>query len=447
MPLRAKEPTAMRQDAVSIFNSAIAAAHAEEAIKRCCSSPPHHFQAGQSLFDLTRYQNVYVIGAGKASGHMARAIEDLLLLHIREGLVITKYGHKIPLKKIRILEAGHPVPDETGRKAAQELIKIAKKAGKHDLILCLISGGGSALLPLPAQGICLTDKQKTIETLLACGASIDEMNILRKHMSLIKGGRLAQIVHPATLITLIVSDVPGDHLDVIASGPTVGDPSTFQDCMEIIARYQLDDKLPSSVMGLFQAGFYGKIEETPKPGNPIFAKTVNLIVGSNADALTAAKQTAESLGYHTMILSSTIQGNTRDAAIFHAAIAREICRSSNPLPPPACILSGGETTVKLTGCGLGGRNQEFALAAAIEIKNHENIVILCAGTDGTDGPTDAAGAIVDSGTVRRAVMSGFDPEFFLKNNDSYHFFKNTGGLFITGPTGTNVMDLRVVLVG
>jgi hydroxypyruvate reductase len=447
MPLQSKDITAMRQDAVSIFNSAIASALAEAAVKRWCSSTQNYFHAGRHLFDLTQFQNVFVIGAGKAAAHMAKAIEDLLLPKISDGLVITKYGHNIPLKKIRILEAGHPVPDENGHKAALEMIVIAEKAQKNDLILCLISGGGSALLPLPAPGLTLMDKQKTIETLLACGASIDEINNLRKHLSRIKGGRLARIAHPATLITLILSDVPGDRLDVIASGPTSADPSTFHECMEIISKYQLTDRLPARVMELLKAGISGSIEETPKPGDPVFDQTVNIIVGSNADALAAAKQTAESLGYHAMILSSMIQGNTRDAALFHAAIAHEVRKTSNPLPPPACILSGGETTVNVTGQGMGGRNQEFALAAAIEVKSLENIVMLCAGTDGTDGPTDAAGAIIDSDTVRHAVMSGFDPESFLKNNDSYNFFKNTDNLLITGPTGTNVMDLRVVLVG
>jgi glycerate 2-kinase len=447
MTLRTKKLAVMRKDAVSILNSALKSVHAETAVKRCCSSTPHLFQAGKISFDFARFQNIYVIGAGKASAHMAKAIEDLMLPRIQEGLVVIKYGHGVDLKKIRLIEAGHPVPDENGRLAASHLLELAGKACKNDLILCLISGGGSALLPLPAQGLTLADKQKTIETLLACGASIDEINTLRKHMSLIKGGRLAQKAYPATLVTLIVSDVPGDRLDVIASGPTVADPSTFHDCMKIIAKYQLEDKLPGRVMDLFRAGTLGKIEETPKPQDPVLAQTINLIVGSNADALSAAKQKAENLGYHAMILSSIICGNTRDAALFHAAIAKEIRKSANPLLPPACILSGGETTVRLTGRGLGGRNQEFALVAAIEVENQENIVILSAGTDGTDGPTDAAGAMVDSETIPRAVISGLDPEKFLTQNDSYHFFQKTDDLIITGPTGTNVMDLRVVLVG
>jgi glycerate 2-kinase len=442
-----KDLAVMRQDAVSIFKSAIKSVFAETAIKRCCNITSHHFQAGNTSFDLSQYQNIYVIGAGKASAHMGRAIEDLMLDYIREGLIIVKYGHSVPLNKIRLREAGHPIPDENGRLAAQQLLEIAEKAGKDDLIICLLSGGGSALMPLPAALLTLTDKQKAIQTLLACGASIDEINALRKHMSLIKGGRLSQKAHPAMLVTLIVSDVPGDRLDVIASGPTVADPSTFQECMEVIAKYQLANQLPANVVDYMQAGSKGKIEETPKSGDALFSTTFNLIVASNADALAAAKQTAESLGYHTMILSSMIQGNTRDAGLFHAAIAKEIRKSANPFAPPACILSGGETTVKITGNGLGGRNQEFALAAAIEIKDQKNMVVLCAGSDGTDGPTDAAGALVDPTTVPYAISKGMDPVSFLNDNDSYHFLKNTTGLIFTGPTGTNVMDLRVVLVG
>jgi glycerate 2-kinase len=442
-----KDLSVLRRDAVSIFNNAINSVHAASTVKRCCSIASHYYHAGNASFDLSRYQNIYVVGAGKASAHMAKAVEDLLREHIREGMIIVKYGHGVPLNKIRINEAGHPIPDENGRLAARQLLDLAEKAGKDDLIICLISGGGSALLPMPNPPLTLTDKQKTIKILLACGATIDEINRVRKHMSLIKGGWLAQKAYPATLVTLIVSDVPGDRLDVIASGPTVPDPSTFKDCMEVIAKYQLANKLPVSVMDYMNSGYSGKIKETPKPGDPAFSTTFNLIVGSNADALLAAKQTAESLGYHTMILSSSICGNTRDAALFHTAIAKEIRKSANPLPPPACVLSGGETTVKVTGKGLGGRNQEFALAAALDIQGQECMVILSAGTDGTDGPTDVAGALVDHTIVPNAMSAGLDPEIFLNNNDSYHFFKNTNGLIATGPTGTNVMDLRVILVG
>ncbi|MCU0600248.1 MAG: glycerate kinase [Desulfobacterales bacterium] len=442
-----KDPAVMRQDAASIFNSAVRSVHGETVVKRFCRIDPHFFHAGNASFKLSRYENIYVIGAGKASAHMAKAIEDLMLDHIREGKMIVKYGHGVLLKKIRLREAGHPIPDKNGWLGARHIVNIAEKAGKNDLIICLMSGGGSALLPLPVEPLTLEDKQKTINILLACGASIDEINTLRKHMSMIKGGRLAQKAHPATMVTLIISDVPGDRLEIIASGPTVADPSAFKDCMEIIAKYQLAKQLPAGVMEYMRSGHAGNIEETPKPGNRVFSAVSNFIIGSNADALSAAKRCAESLGYHTMILSSMICGNTRDAALFHASIAKEIRKTANPLPPPACILSGGETTVKVTGSGLGGRNQEFALATAIDIQGQDRMVVLCAGTDGTDGPTDAAGAVVDSMTAPDSISAGSDPASFLNNNDSYHFFKNTTGQIITGPTGTNVMDLRIVLVG
>jgi hydroxypyruvate reductase len=447
MPSGTKDLSAMRQDAVSIFTCALKSAHAETAVKRLCEFTVPYFQAGGNSFDLNRFKNIYVAGAGKASAHMAKAIEDLMLEHIRKGVVIVKYGHGVPLKKINVMEAGHPIPDENGRRAAGHLVELVEQADKNDLIICLISGGGSALLPLPAGTLTLKDKQDVIQVLLACGASIDEINTLRKHMSLIKGGRLAQKAHPAAMITLIVSDVVGDRLDTIASGPTVADPTTFQDCMAVIAKYRLADRLPQRVMDHIRDGCAGKVPETPKPGDSVFSSIHHLIVASNADALIAAKQQAEYLGYHTVILSSMICGNTRDAALFHTAIAREIRKSSNPVAPPACLLSGGETTVTITGSGLGGRNQEFALASAIDIQKETNMVILSGGTDGTDGPTDAAGAWVDPTTVHRAVLQGMNPSAFLNNNDSYHFFKNTTGLITTGPTGTNVMDLRVVLVG
>jgi len=308
-----------------------------------------------------------------------------------------------------------------------------------------MSGGGSALLPLPANGLTLKDKQDTIKVLLSCGATIHEINAIRKHTSGIKGGRLARAVYPATLVSLILSDVVGDDLDVVASGPTVPDSSRFMDCMEIFDKYNIIKKLPPSVVNHIEAGITGKVHETPKAGDPIFENVNNIIIGSNFEAIMAAKKEAESLGYNTLVLSSMIEGETKHVAHVHGAIAREIIKTGNPLPPPACILSGGETTVSITGDGLGGRCQEFALAAALDISENENIVILTAGTDGTDGPTDAAGAVIDSGTIQRATEKGLDPKKYLSDNNSYHFFKNLNDLIITGPTNTNVMDLRIVL--
>jgi hydroxypyruvate reductase len=300
---------------------------------------------------------------------------------------------------------------------------------------------------MPSAGITLEEKQATTKLLLACGANINEMNAIRKHLSQVKGGQLARAAYPATLITLILSDVIGDPLDVIASGPTVADTSTFQEVNSILDKYGIREPLPTSVQKHLAKGLAGEAPETPKPGDAIFAKTQNLIVASNRQAIEAAQAEAQKLGYRTMILSTLIEGETREVARVHAAIAKEIRISGYPLPPPACVISGGETTVTLRGNGLGGRNQEFVLAAAIDILGVPDVVILSAGTDGTDGPTDAAGAIGDGETIRRAMELALQPQAFLNNNDSYRFFEKLGDLLITGPTNTNVMDLRLMLVG
>ena len=338
------------------------------------------------------------------------------------------------------------VPDKNGMQGADEILKLAGGAKKDDLVLCLISGGGSALLVLPAEGITLKDKQDTIKTLLSCGATIHEINTIRKHISGIKGGRLARAAYPADMISLILSDVVGDNLDVIASGPSTPDPSTFKEGMNILKKYNITKKIPKVVVSHIRKGASGKVPETPKEGDRIFKNTYNLIIAGNMEAINAAKHESKKIGYKTLVLSSMIEGETRDVAKVHTAIAKEILKTGNPLPPPACILSGGETTVNVTGSGLGGRNQEFTLAGAIDITERKNIVVLSGGTDGGDGPTDAAGAIADNNTFKRAENMGLNPLHFLLNNDSYHFFKQLDDLLITGPTNTNVMDLRIILV-
>lgn len=447
MPTLPKIFSAPRRDAETIFNAAVRAVHGAAAVTAHCRREGSLLRINGKIYDLSRFQRVFVVGAGKASACMADALENMLSADITDGLVVVKYGHTVPLKKIRVKEAAHPVPDENGVAGARGIVNLLKSAGRDDLVFCLISGGGSALLPLPADGLTLADKQDTIRTLLACGAEIHEINAIRKHLSRVKGGRLADWAFPATLVALIISDVVGSPLDVIASGPTTPDPSTFADCMAIIAKYGIQKQIPATVAAHLKKGQDGGLPETPKPGDRIFEHVHPHVIAENPAALAAGKITAESLGYKTLILSSLVEGDTRAAARFHAAIAKEIRRTGNPIPPPACILSGGETTVKLQGSGKGGRNQEFALAAAFDIAQEKEMVILSAGTDGTDGPTDAAGAVVDAETIPKARAMGLDPEFFLRHNDSYHFFKRTGELLITGPTGTNVMDLRVVLVG
>lgn len=437
----------LRENALAIFNAGLQAADPLEAIHRHVKRIGLKLQVGERIYNLSDYERIYVIGGGKAGAPMARAIEDLLKGRITAGLINVKYGHLAELEVIRLNEAGHPIPDEAGVRGAQEIVELARQAGEKDLVICLISGGGSALLPLPIPGITLAEKQMVTQLLLACGATINEINTLRKHISQIKGGQLARIAMPATLISLILSDVIGDPLDVIASGPTVPDESTFQDCWRILEKYQLVDRIPRSVLNHIRAGLSGQVAETPKPGDPAFSKTQNLIVGSNLLAVKAAAQKAKELGYNTLILSSFVEGETREVAKVHAAIVKEILNSGNPIPPPACIISGGETTVTLKGNGLGGRNQEFVLAAAIDIAGLKDVVILSAGTDGTDGPTDAAGAIADGSTVQRAKDLNLDPFKYLQENDSYHFFQPLEDLILTGPTNTNVMDLRIMLVG
>lgn len=412
----------LRRQALRIFKAALKAADPYQAVLRHLRIDPEPFR------------NIFVIGAGKASAQMARAIERLLGARITGGLINVKDGHTARLRRIRINECGHPIPDRRGVAGARRIAQIATQAGEDDLVICLISGGASALLPLPAPPITLAEKQKTTQLLLHCGANIHEINCVRKHMSLIKGGQLARLAYPATLLTLILSDVIGDDMDVIGSGPTVPDRSTLADARAILKRYGIPNKLPAAA------------EETPKSGDKIFRNTRNLVVGSNALAVDAAAAEARRLGYHTLVLSTSVQGEAREVARVHAAIAREIYFHSRPVRMPACVISGGETTVTIRGKGLGGRNQEFALAAALDLAGLSDVAILSGGTDGTDGPTDAAGAIVDGTTLARAPALGLSAAAFLANNDSYHFLEATGDLIKTGPTGTNVADLQVILV-
>ena len=437
----------MRQDAVDIFYAGLEAVDPVAAIRRFVSLDHAHLVIGDKTFDLSRVNNLVIVGAGKASGAMAEAMEEILTDRITGGLVVVNYGHTAALSRLSLLAAGHPVPDENGQEGAERIGQLVAKAGQNDLVVCLMSGGGSALLPSPSEGLSLTDKQETIQVLLSCGASIHEINTIRKHLSRIKGGQLAMSAHPASVVALVLSDVVGDDLDVIASGPTVPDPSTFQDCLDILSKYRIADHLPEAINRHLVRGAQGIIKETPKPGHPAFAKTEHFIIGNNFQALDSARLYAESLGYNTLLLTSLLTGETRHAAHFHAAIIRELTQTGHPARLPACLLSGGETTVTLTGSGKGGRNQEFALASAIALQDLGPLVNLSAGTDGADGPTDAAGAIMDSTTLARANAKGLEPDVYLRNNDSYHFFQALGDLFVTGPTRTNVMDIRIALVG
>lgn len=419
----------LRRDARAILKAALAAANPAAMVEA----------ALRSRRDLDRYEHIFVVGAGKAGGTMAHAAERVLGSRITAGCVAVKDGDGAKSRRIGFRASGHPVPDERGVAAAKRIAELCAAAGPRDLVVCLLSGGASALLPAPSPPVTLAEKQETTKLLLASGATIHQMNAVRKHISEIKGGRLAKLAAPARVLTLALSDVVGDQLDVIGSGPTAPDASTFADALAVLDLFNLRARVPKSVREKLEAG----VDETPKPGDPIFAKVENRIVGSNQKALEAAAAKAKMLGYRTLILASTIEGETRDVARMHAAIARQIREYGQPLKPPACVISGGETTVTIRGEGKGGRNQEFALAAAIDIAGLENTLILSAGTDGTDGPTDAAGAIADGQTCSRSTV---DAAHALAQNDSYPFFEKLGDLIVTGSTGTNVMDLHLVLV-
>jgi hydroxypyruvate reductase len=438
----------MRKDALEIFSASIAAADPENAVRRFLVKKGNDLHVSGKKFCLDEYQRVVVVGAGKASAAMAKAVEGILGDRIDQGLVVVKYGHTVPLSRIKIREASHPIPDKEGLDGAKEIVEILKQCSEKDMVISLISGGGSALLPLPADGISLEEKQEVTKLLIGCGASIHEINTVRKHLSLTKGGSLSRLAYPATVINLMLSDVVGDDMDVIASGPFVPDKSTFDDAMSVLEKYGLLSCIPVGVLNYLQKGVRGDVAETPKPGDHIFENMHNVIVGSNSIACEASRDRAISLGYNALILSSAIEGNTEEAALSHAEMALKVSRSGKPIKPPACIVSGGETTVKIKGNGLGGRNQEFALLCAKHIAGKkEDIVILSAGTDGTDGPTDAAGGIIDPLTEKRGKDKGLDINKSLRNNDSYHYLDATGDLLKTGPTRTNVMDIHLVMIG
>ncbi len=436
----------LKEKATLIFNAGIKAVDPEACVNRWLQLTAGDLRVGKDVYGLNQIKKLYLIGAGKASAAMGRSAEALLGDRIDDGLVVTKYGHGVPLSRCRLIEAGHPVPDENGMRAMDALLNLIATAGPEDLILCMLSGGGSALTPAPAEGISLSDKQETTRLLLSCGAAIHEINTIRKHLSRIKGGGLCRAANGARIVSLILSDVIGNDLDIIASGITAPDSGTFADCIAILSRYNLLERVPESVSRHLTLGISGRVAETPKPGDPVFAKVRNRIVGSIADALSAAENEARRLGFRPLILTSMIRGESREVAKVLCALAEEIRWSGRPVQAPACLLSGGETTVTLKGHGLGGRNMELALAAGIELAGIPQTLLLSAGTDGSDGPTDAAGAFADGSTIARAEALSISAAAHLADNDSYRFFEPLGDLLITGPTRTNVMDLQILLV-
>ncbi len=441
----------MRTEASEIFRRSLEAVDPYRAVKSFVRVEDDRLKVGiKGLsnvdFDPAQYDRISIIGGGKATAPMAKAIEDLLCNMISTGMINVKRGFTEKLGITEIVEASHPLPDLKGVEGTRKILDFLAEAGEKDLIFSLISGGGSALLPQPAGEITLEEKQELTRSLLECGASIDEINAVRKHVSSSKGGQMARVSFPATIINLMLSDVVGDKKDVIASGPFVPDKSTFKDVWDILEKYGLKD-IPGTIQQHLKAGLEGRIPETPKAGESIFENVFNFIVGSNIIALEAARNKAEEMGYHALILSSMVEGETREVSRVHAAIAKEIVKTGRPVSSPACIISGGETTVTIHGKGLGGRNQEFCLSAALDLVGlPPRVVILSGGTDGNDGPTDAAGAVVDPYTIWRGKKLGLKALDFLANNDAYHFFEKTNDLLMTGPTNTNVMDVRLVLV-
>lgn len=408
--------------------------------------------------NLDGYREVVVVGAGKATAPMALALEKILGDRLDGGLIVVKYGHVEELERIETVEADHPVPDENGRRGAERILSIAERADESTLVISLISGGGSALIPLPysstdpeaAYTLSLEDKQKTTGLLLSCGADIEEINCIRKHLSMIKGGRLLERLAPARSVNFILSDVVGDALSSIASGVTCSDPTTYGDAWKILEKYQIETRIPEPVRQVLQRGIRGELPETLKPGHPALALTENILIGTNTGALNAAAEEARSRGYEVVRLSTRIVGEAKEVAKILAGIAVDCSVQSTIATPPVCILSGGEPVVQIKGEGKGGRNQEMALAYLMEMARYEELCgqvsFLAASTDGNDGPTDAAGAYADLELLARARSAELDPGAYLNENDSYHFYEKIDGLLKTGPTNTNVCDLHISLV-
>ena len=393
---------------------------------------------------LAKYHRIKLIGAGKAGQPMAEAAQEFFGDRISEGMVIVKDGYtkKSSLsKRIKIVEAGHPLPDQRGVNATQEIIKHLQNSTANDLVICLISGGGSALLVSPVEGVLLDELQHLTELLLASGATINEINTLRKHLDRVKGGQLARIASPARVLCLILSDVVGDPLDVIASGPTVPDPSTYQDAVDILVRYAILEQVPTSIRTHLELGQQGNIPETPKPGDHFFSNVHNMIVGSNHTATQAAISQAKIEGFNTLTLTNYMQGEASQVGKFLGSVLRQLALQNQPIPRPACVIVGGETTVTIKGNGMGGRNQELALGAVAELDGLKDIALITLTTDGGDGPSDAAGAVVTGDTLSRAKSMGLEPEEYLANNDSYNYFSPLEDLLRIGPTRTNVNDL------
>ena len=438
-------PSPIRPLLKKLIVRGLTAVNARTAVGRAISRNGVKLVIGRRRYDLSRYERVVVVGAGKATASMARAVEQRLGPRLHGGFVVVKHGHVVPTKRIVVAEAGHPVPDRSGQRAAARLCAMAAELGPRDLLIVLLSGGASSLLPAPVAGVTLADKQRTTQELLRCGASIHDINTVRKHLSRIKGGRLAELTE-ATVVTVILSDVLGDDLSAVASGPTVPDPTTYQEAVAILKRDRIWRVLPQRVRQHLERGCQGFVSETPKPGSSLFRRVHHHIVGNNAAAVAAVIRAAREAGLRTLVYTPALTGEARVEGQRFGALARNIVREGKPLQRPCCVVAGGETTVTVTGKGTGGRAQEFAASAALEIAGLAKVWVVAIGTDGTDGPTDAAGAVIDGHTVSRAQRLSVDLKGALKRHNTYPALKKLQQLIITGPTGTNVNDLYLLLV-
>lgn len=386
---------------------------------------------------------IFVIGAGKGAGFLAQGLEAVLDEWLAGGVVVIPHGYTAALRRITVVNGEHPLPGPGSVSGAEKVAALLAGKQASDLICCCLTGGASSLLVSPVSGVSLDDKLAVNRLLLACGADIHAVNTVRKHLSQVKGGGLARWTFPATLVSFLLSDVIGDDPSTIGSGPTVPDPTTFHDAWTVLEQYDLLERVPPSVLAHLRQGLTGALAETPKPGDEVFARVHNVVVGSNRLALNAAAAAAQRLGFVTRILDDPLSGDTTEAAHGFAGTLRAILQTRRA---PVCVLAGGETTVRVIGQGKGGRNQEFALVVAQELQGETGWALLSAGTDGIDGPTDAAGAFVDGQSIARTREKGLDPMIFLKANDTYPFFAALGDLFIPGPTNTNVMDIKIALL-
>ena len=437
-------PSPVRPLLTKMVKAALDSVHAGQAVRRSVRRDGDELLIGRRRYDLRHYERVVVVGAGKAAAGMARAIESILGRRVDGGMVIVKYGHGAATKRIAVAEAGHPLPDRAGLAAARRIIALVGGLTARDLLVVLLSGGASSLMPAPVSGLTLRDKQHVSDLLLRCGAGITDINTVRKHLSDLKGGRLAALSE-ATIVTLVLSDVMGDDVSVIGSGPTAPDPTTYRDAIRCLRRHGLWSMIPQSVRTHLTRGVEGRLADTPKPGTRRVRRVQHEIIGNNTMALKALTATARSAGWRTLVLPPYTT-EAREAGAQMGALARNIVLRQRPLRRPCCIIAGGETIVTVTGNGTGGRAQEFAVAAAKAVAGLPRVYVAAIATDGTDGPTDAAGALVSGATWKRAERMGMDLGKALTRNDTYRVLKRLNGHIMTGPTGTNVNDLYLLFV-